>query len=340
MPEVVSGLVSTIIPVYNRPEMLCEAAASVLAQTYRPIEIIISDDGSTDGAGLKADMLAAAYPGIVRVLHSGVNRGPGPARESGRQIARGEFIQYLDSDDLLLPRKFEWQVGALRRHPECGAAYGYIQRYGEREATRKPLKWSGRRIEKLFPLLLVDRWWNTNCPLYRRSVCDAVGPWSDLRYSQDWEYDARVGALGTRLVHVAEFVCEYRKHDGERQTGGGKWLAPADRVRFFGLMLQHARKAGVGMDCVEMRHFARWVFLNARQCGEAGDARASRACWALAVETAGGMRGDLWLYRGLAMTLGWVSAARLTAWMIVRTGRCPGLNTLALSSAPEGPTDA
>ncbi len=119
----VAGLVSTIIPVHNRASLLREAVASVLAQTYRPIEIIIVDDGSTDDTPAAADILAAEHRGEIRVLHQR-NMGPGLAREAGRQVARGEFIQYLDSDDVLLPRKFEGQVAGLLRHPECGVAYG------------------------------------------------------------------------------------------------------------------------------------------------------------------------------------------------------------------------
>ena len=109
----VEGLVSTIIPVHNRPALLREAVASVLAQTYRPIEIIVVDDGSTDETGREAEALAEAHP-EVHAIHR-ENGGPGAARETGRLAARGEFIQYLDSDDLLLPTKFELQVAGLRQ---------------------------------------------------------------------------------------------------------------------------------------------------------------------------------------------------------------------------------
>src|SRR4051795_5577813 len=96
------GIVSTIIPVFNRPAMLREAVASVLAQTYRPIEIIIVDDSSTDDTPVVIDELAARHPEVRGIRRP--NGGPGLARESGRGEARGEFIQYLDSDDLLMPR--------------------------------------------------------------------------------------------------------------------------------------------------------------------------------------------------------------------------------------------
>src|SRR5215475_1428390 len=106
------GLVSTIIPVFNRFVVLHEAVASVLAQTYRPIEIIVVNDGSTDETGREAEALAEAHSEL-RVIHR-ENGGPGEARETGRRAARGEFIQYLDSDDLLLPTKFALQVAGLR----------------------------------------------------------------------------------------------------------------------------------------------------------------------------------------------------------------------------------
>src|SRR6185503_20150635 len=98
----INGLVSTIIPVYNRAVLLREAVASVLSQTYRPIELIVVDDGSTDDTPRVADELGETHPQEVRVIHQS-NTGPGLAREAGRHSALGEFIQYLDSDDLILP---------------------------------------------------------------------------------------------------------------------------------------------------------------------------------------------------------------------------------------------
>jgi glycosyltransferase involved in cell wall biosynthesis len=117
------GVVSTIIPVHNRPQLLREAVESVLAQTYRAIEVIIVDDGSTDETGEVADTFAQQHADMVRAIHQ-ENGGPGLAREAGRIVARGEFVQYLDSDDVLLPRKFELQVGALMALTECVVSYG------------------------------------------------------------------------------------------------------------------------------------------------------------------------------------------------------------------------
>ena len=129
----VEGLVSTIIPVHNRPLLLREAVASVLAQTYRPVEIIIVDDGSTDATGREAEALAEAHS-EVHTIHR-KNGGPGAARETGRLAARGEFIQYLDSDDLLLPTKFELQVAGMRRCGDCAVSYGKTRFHGRARKT-------------------------------------------------------------------------------------------------------------------------------------------------------------------------------------------------------------
>src|SRR6266705_266036 len=91
----IEGLVSTIIPVYNRPAQMGEAVYSVLCQDYRPIEIVIVDDGSTDDTPINAQALVDGHPDVIRVVRQ-ANAGPGAAREEGRTLARGEFIQYLD----------------------------------------------------------------------------------------------------------------------------------------------------------------------------------------------------------------------------------------------------
>lgn len=324
---VVTDLVSTIIPAYNRSAMLRKAVDSVLAQTWRPIEILICDDGSTDDTVALGQSLAAQYPDTIRYLWA-PNQGAGPARERGRLQARGEFIQYLDSDDTLWPRKFEVQIAALRDRPEAGAAYGWIRLCPEgANPIDKPHKWSGREFSSLFPALLVDRWWNTDAPLWRRSVCDRIGPWSDLRYSQDWEYDARAGALDIKLAYCAEFVTDQRHHEGNRQTGTGRWLAPADRVRFFTALHTCALSAGVGCSSPEMRHFARWVFRHARECGLAGDNQAAADLCALALRAQGHDSLELASYRGIAAILGWKRTGEWSEQLRRWTGRSVSRDT-------------
>lgn len=327
---IVPGLVSTIIPAFNRAAMLREAVNSVMAQTWPQIEILICDDGSTDDTVALGQQLAADDERITYLWNP--NRGAGAAREAGRQQARGEFIQYLDSDDTLWPRKFERQIAALRAQPHCGAAYGWIRLCPEDGLPATSAhKWTGRSIPTLFPHLLVDRWWNTDVPLWRRSVTDRIGPWSTLRYSQDWEYDARAGALGIMLAHVPEFVSDQRHHGMARQTGHGRWLEPADRVRFFQSLAASARQAGVAREASEWRHFSRWMFSQARMCAQLGDPAAAQSLLRLSISAAAGPALDQRLFGLLAKGLGW---QRLVDWSEAARGalrKRPGPHTLKQS---------
>jgi hypothetical protein len=220
----------------------------------------------------------------------------------------------------------------LRNNPDCGAAYGrtrLVTMTGE--VLFDPYKWTGRKMPTLFPALLVDRWWNTQTPLFRRTLCDEVGPWADFRYSQDWEYDGRVGALGTKLAYCGETVCDTRVHSSRRQTGHGKWLDPQDRVKFLTLMFSYAIQAGVTLDMPEMRHFSRWVFSNARECGAMGDADAAAACFDLAVKAAVRETSDLRTYHLLSKVLGWRVTGKFSALLDKMPGRRPGPETKKLS---------
>ena len=307
-------LVTTIIPVYNRAGMLRDAVASVLAQTYRPVEIVIVDDGSSDDTVRVAEELAREHE-EVRVVRQN-NAGAGPARGAGRAVARGEFVQHLDSDDLLLPRKFELQVAALRAHPECGAAYGITQ-WRRRDGSVDPNAWgrTGERIDALFPAMLQSRWWTTHTPLYRRTVLDAAGPWLPLRVEEDWEYDARIAALGVKLCHVDEVVAIVRSHDEPVASGRTDAATMRDRARAHEAILGHAKRAGITEDAPEMRHFARELFLLARQCGAAGLANESARLFGLAREASGADANRLQfrVYGALARAVGWTTMGKLAA---------------------------
>src|SRR5262249_42176165 len=279
----VEGLVSTIIPVHNRPLLLREAVASVLAQTYRPVEIIIVDDGSTDETGREAEALAGTHS-QVRAIHR-ENGGPGLARETGRLAARGEFIQYLDSDDLLLPTKFELQVIGLRQCDDCAVSYGKTRfyAYGNRP-TDVAWKRTGERISTMFPSFVQSRWWGTSTPLYRRHVTDLAGPWTELKNEEDWEDDCRLARMGVRLHYCNAFVSDERVTFGDHLSTAGSSDPEKlrSRARAHKLILEHALAAGLSHKTSEMQHFARELFLLARQCGAAGLAGEARTLFGLA----------------------------------------------------------
>lgn len=336
---IVPDLVSTIIPAYNRPTMLRVAVESVLAQTHRPIEIIIADDGSTDHTPAVAKQMVADFPDVIR-FDRHKNAGPGPARELGRKIARGEFIQYLDSDDRLLPNKFSDQIASLRQHPDCDIAYGITRLVDqEGEILADPFKWTAKEIPELFPGLLVDRWWCTHTPLYRRSLTDQIGSWCDMRWSQDWEYDSRIGALGTKLINCGTHVSVHVHHDGVRQTSSASWTTDPirlrNRVRLMNVLWNGATQAGVPESAPERQHFARWCFSIGRNCAAQGMLADANQCFDLAESSAGAEgtgRQGIAMFRLLLNTLGGALTCRIES-IAKRMRRTPSAATMEQSFA-------
>jgi len=193
-----------------------------------------------------------------------------------------------------------------------------------------PFKRSGEQIDYLFPGLLVDRWWNTHTPLYRRSVCDHVGRWPDMRMGEDWLYDARVGALGTKLVFCDEYVSEHRQHSQERLTGGDiSDKALQDFSRLIPELYECARQAGVEIGSVEMQHFSRWAFSLARQLGRVGESSAATTCFEIArrADRNGGKDSQYRVCEVLVAVAGWRIVGFMSYLVDTLLRRKPGADT-------------
>ncbi len=123
-------LVSVVIPTYNRERLVQEAIASVLAQGYPALEILVVDDGSTDNTVSRVVTLGPPIR-VIPIRHSG---RPGLVRNVGIREARGELIAFLDSDDLWLPGKLERQLDYLAAHPDMAVVYTneYVEDRGQR----------------------------------------------------------------------------------------------------------------------------------------------------------------------------------------------------------------
>lgn len=312
------GLVSTIIPVHNRSTMVIRAVESVLAQSYRPIEILVVDDGSTDNTPDVLSHLENAHS-EVRVLRQ-ANAGPGVAREHGRRYISGEFVQYLDSDDELLPDKFTDQVAALVSMPEAGVAYGKTAQLNSDDikGELQPMRLTGEKVDSMFPAFLRSRWWQTSTPLYRRQVVEEAGPWLPLINEEDWEYDCRVASLGTKLAYVNKFVSVQHRHDDHLSSEG----------TFNKIKLEHRCTAREGMyqsavrysassssdhriTRADLDHFSKSAFLLARECAAQGMGNQAARMLALSIKVNKGSTIKHRLFKSLVRILGWRNSARL-----------------------------
>jgi len=224
-------------------------------------------------------------------------------------------------------------VNALNAQPDCGVAYGWVKFHPlNKPASNLPHRWSGQQHTYLFPALLASRWWDTNCPLYRRSILDQVGAWSNLEWAEDWEYDARVGALGTKLAYIPEWVVDEHQYAGERKSAAADWSTPErarNRLQLISALYQHATTAGVTWRDKEMQHFARWAFRVCRLCGKAGLIHDAKTAYRIAYHASGPKPPwDLRLYRGLATLVGWHLLGHWSSYWLDRQHRQPSNNTI------------
>jgi hypothetical protein len=253
-----SGTVSTIVPVFNRSTLLIEAVESVLQQTYPDVEVIVVDDGSTDETWRICQKLALRDDRvrIRRLEHVG---RPGLVREAGRVLARGEYIQYLDSDDLLAPERFSEMVEALEIGEKADLAYCFTRRYAVGQPPKPvPAGRTGETLTRVFPDILAERPWFTASVLYRRDICDRAGSWSDLPFMEDVELDARMGRLGARVAHRPKFLSDFRDHSLPRLSRQDLLERPevlAEAVRAYSMIFSHARAAGVPSNSPAMSLF-------------------------------------------------------------------------------------
>ncbi len=125
-----SSRTTVVIPAFNRADLLGETLESALAQSVPPLEIIVVDDASTDGTAAVAEQ----FP-VTLIRHS-VNRGLSDARNTGISQAKGEYVAFLDSDDLWTPDHLECTTELLELHPSADLAFTGAISFGERSAVR------------------------------------------------------------------------------------------------------------------------------------------------------------------------------------------------------------
>lgn len=200
-----ASLVSVLVPAFNHARYLPQCLASLTRQTYAEWECIIVDDGSTDDTTQLGPRLAEADPRVRYVRQP--NRGPSAARNAAIREALGEFIQFLDADDLLEPEKLRVQAQFLRGHADTDIVAGHAA-FFEDAAPRQQRAWSRPGIEgqgeRALATLVAGNPLLISAPLVRRSVFTSVGLFDEsLRGNEDWDFWLRCAASGCRFSFVS-----------------------------------------------------------------------------------------------------------------------------------------
>ncbi len=231
-------LVSIIIPTFNRKHFIADAIDSCLAQTYENCEIIVVDDGSSDGT---ADFLRERYGDRIE-LFTQVNQGPGIARNCGIAAARGEFIHFLDADDQLHERKIEIGIDVFKRHPQVSVIYTHFQFVATDGTTPLETPPFERFSDDVFCELLRT----TGChilissSMYRNDALRAIGGFADdaeFRSAEDWDLFLRLAA--EYQFHAIDQRLVYRRmHDrmmsDDRLYGALGRLKTVQNARHYG----------------------------------------------------------------------------------------------------------
>ena len=226
--------VSVLVPCLNAERFLAATLESVRRQTLTPIEVILVDDGSTD----RSPEIAAAHAGFVTVVRN-PGRGASAARNHATQLSHGDYLQYLDADDLLEPHALASRVSEL---DQAGAdvAISDWQRLVEQDGTWQPAKVESGRMpnDAEPPDLQVFRgfWAPPAAILYRRSIVRQIGDWREsLPVIQDARFLLDAARLGGKFVPVPGVGALYRQH-----ARGS--LSTRNVTRFWCDILQNTRE--------------------------------------------------------------------------------------------------
>jgi glycosyltransferase involved in cell wall biosynthesis len=233
-------LISILIPCHNAKRWIGAAIESALAQTWCEIEIIALDDGSTDGS-LE---IIRSFGDQIR-WESGPNRGGGAARNRLLELAKGEWVQYLDADDWLMPEKIEGQAALLPLHKQADILFGPV--------TLEHWSPEGSRLELCpipeprDPYILLARWRlpQTGAPLFLRQAMLDVGGWTkDQPCCQEHELYLRLLMAGKRFVYASASGAVYRLWSEETLCRRDKALTRRERRKITDRLEAHLDETG------------------------------------------------------------------------------------------------
>lgn len=225
--------VTVFIPVHNRENYICVAVNSILAQSFENFELVVVDDGSTDRT---VEVLESYSDPRLRIAHNPRNLGIPATRNRGLELARGEYIALLDSDDHSYPDRLARQVKFLDSHSDisqAGSWCSFMDSDGNmlRKIRRQPLKPTDIHAHLLFHCPVINR-----TVMARTEALRSLGYDTDFPRCQDYHMHCRLVAAGHSLVNLPEILVCGREHAG-RFTGQTSDLGRDRKTAIYRQML-------------------------------------------------------------------------------------------------------
>jgi glycosyltransferase involved in cell wall biosynthesis len=235
-------LVSVLIPCYNAAKYIGETLESVFRQTWQSLEVIVVDDGSKDNS---ADVVRSFIDPRIKLIQQ-TNKGSAAARNTCLSQLTGNFVQYLDADDLLAPDKIEVQMNRLANAPQSVASAKWARFYTSPNEAKfvpelvwrdlDPLNWLVESRSDGLDMMQPGIW------LIPTSIVKAAGPWrEDLSLDDDAEYFTRVLLATNRVLFCAGARCYYRSGLAGSLSGRKSPAAWASQVRVLELCESYVR---------------------------------------------------------------------------------------------------
>jgi len=205
-------LVSILIPTYNYGRYICQAVDGVLAQTYRPLEIVVVDDGSTDDTRERLK----SYGDRIRYVHQ-QNQGPEFARNAGIREAKGEFIAFLDPDDAWAPHKLAAQVAVMTTQPDvwlvCADGTSFTDQFVAPAPSPQPAPVETMPLESVYLRNKIS----TSAVMVRTAEVRKLDGFRPNIRSEDWDLWLRIARQG-KIVRIREPLFGRREH-GDNRSG-------------------------------------------------------------------------------------------------------------------------
>lgn len=231
VPRPGSALVSVVIPCFNGQRFLADAIDSALSQDYAPLEVIVVDDGSTDGSY----KIMESYGSQIAIVRQ-ANSGPSAARNAGIRLCKGSYEAFLDCDDYW-ERDFARKMVAALEQSGAAIAYCGWQNVGLPGPRGQPFVPADYEADpQKVSLLLAGPRWPVHAAMVQREVVEQVGGF-DARWMscEDFAFWVRT-AVSNRLVRVPEVLAYYRHHDGQMtknraQVARNHWLVQMEYLR-------------------------------------------------------------------------------------------------------------